>query len=41
MKRTLHIAGRVVTILILVFAILVMIFTIISVNTVGKDASFL
>lgn len=41
MKRTLHIAGRVVTILILVFVILVMIFTIISVNTVGKDASFL
>ena len=41
MKKALNIALRVITILILIFAVFVMIFTIISVNTVGKDdASF-
>lgn len=41
MKKALHIAGKVVTILILVFTILVMIFTVISVNTVGQDKASL
>lgn len=42
MKKALHIAGKVVTGLVLAFAVFVMIFTIISVNTVGKEeASFL
>ena len=41
MKKALHIASRVVTILILIFAVAVMLFTVISVNTVGKDADFL
>ena len=41
MKKALHIAGRVVTALILVFAVTVMIFTIISVSTVGRDKSSL
>lgn len=38
MKKALRIIGRVVTILILLFAICVMVFTIISVNTVDRDA---
>lgn len=37
MKRALRIIGRVVTILILLFAICVMVFTIVSVNTVDRD----
>lgn len=37
MKKALNIAGKVVTGLILAFTVLVMIFTIISVNTVGRD----
>lgn len=41
MKKALHIAGRVVTALILVFAVAVMIFTVISVGTVGRDKSSL
>ena len=41
MKKALHIASRVVTILILIFAVAVMLFTVISVNIVGKDADFL
>lgn len=41
MKKALNIAGKIVTILILIFAILVMIFTVISVNTVGQDKSSL
>ena len=41
MKKALYIAGKVVTGLVLAFAVFVMIFTIISVSTVGKDdASF-
>lgn len=38
MKKALRIIGRVVTVLILLFAICVMVFTIISVNTVDRDA---
>lgn len=42
MKKALAIAGRVLTVLLLVFAVFVMVFTVISVNTVGKaDADFL
>ena len=42
MKKALNIAGKVVTGLVLAFTVFVMIFTIISVNTVGKkEASFL
>ena len=42
MKKALAIAGRVLTALLLVFAVFVMVFTVISVNTVGKaDADFL
>lgn len=41
MKKALHIAGRVVTILILIFAVAVMLFTVISVNTVGQDKASL
>ena len=41
MKKTLRIVGRVLTIIILVFAIFVTVFTVISVNTVGKDADLL
>lgn len=41
MKKAWTIIGRVVTTLILIFAVCVMIFTVISVNTVGKDADFL
>ena len=42
MKKALHIAGKVATGLVLAFTVFVMIFTIISVNTVGKEeASFL
>lgn len=37
MKKALNIAGKVVTVLILVFTIFVMIFTVVSVNTVGKE----
>ena len=37
MKKALSIAGRVLTILILLFAVAVMIFTVISVNTVGRE----
>ena len=37
MTKALHIAGRVVTVLILIFTVFVMIFTIVSVSTVGKD----
>lgn len=40
-KKTLSIVGKVLTIIILLFAVFVMIFTVISVNTVGKDADFL
>ena len=40
MKKAWTIIGRVVTTLILIFAVCVMIFTVISVNTVGKDADF-
>lgn len=41
MKKALEITGKVVTGIILAFAVCVMIFTVISVNTVGKDADFL
>lgn len=42
MKKAFNIAGRILTALILIFTIFVMIFTIISVNTVNKDeADFL
>lgn len=41
MKKALHIAGRVVTILILIFSVLIMLFTVISVNTVGQDKASL
>lgn len=41
MKKAANITLRVVTALILIFSVFVMIFTIISVNTVGKDADFL
>ena len=41
MKKTLNIAGKIVTALILTFTILVMLFTIISVNTVGQDKASL
>lgn len=41
MKKALHIASRVVTILILIFAVAVMLFTVISVNTVGRDKASL
>ena len=42
MKKALSIAGRVLTILLLIFAVFVMVFTVISVSTVGKaDADFL
>lgn len=41
MKRALDIAVRIITTVILIFSICVMIFTVISVNTVGKDADFL
>ena len=37
MKRVLNIAGKVITALILLFTVFVMVFTIISVNTVNKD----
>lgn len=37
MKKAWNIAGRVLTILIMVFTVFVMVFTIISVNTVNKD----
>ena len=41
MKKALRIAGRILTVLILLFAVFVMVFTIISVNTVNRDdASF-
>ena len=39
MKKGLVIAGRIITALILVFAVAIMLFTVISVNTVGKNAS--
>ncbi len=42
MKKAGNIIGKVLTVLILVFAVFVMLFTVISVNTVGKEeASFL
>lgn len=42
LKKGLSIAGRVLTVLLVVFAVFVMVFTVISVNTVGKaDADFL
>lgn len=41
MKKALRIIGRVVTVFILLFAICVMVFTIISVNTVDRDAGIL
>lgn len=42
LKKGLSIAGRVLTILLLIFAVFVMVFTVISVSTVGKaDADFL
>lgn len=41
MKKALNIIGRIVTVLILIFAILVMIFTVVSVNTVGEDKASL
>ncbi len=37
MKKAKHIIGKILTIAILLFAIFIMVFTIISVNTVGKD----
>lgn len=41
MKKAFNIAGKVVTVLILLFTVFVMLFTVISVNTVGRDkASF-
>lgn len=39
MKKALGIAGKVLTILIAVFSVSIMIFTIVSVNTIGKDAA--
>lgn len=39
MKKALSIAGKILTILIAVFSVGVMIFTIVSVNTIGKDAA--
>lgn len=39
MKKALGIAGKILTILIAVFSVSIMIFTIVSVNTIGKDAS--
>lgn len=41
MKKVLDIAVRIITTVILIFSVCVMIFTVISVNTVGKDADFL
>lgn len=41
MKKALDIAVRIITTVILFFSVCVMIFTVISVNTVGKDADFL
>lgn len=41
MKKALDIAVRIITTVILIFSVCVMIFTVISVNTVGKDADFL
>ncbi len=41
MKKALDIAVRIMTTVILIFSVCVMIFTVISVNTVGKDADFL
>lgn len=41
MKKALDIAVRIITTIILIFSVCVMIFTVISVNTVGKDADFL
>lgn len=41
MKKALDIAVRIITSVILIFSVCVMIFTVISVNTVGKDADFL
>lgn len=38
MRKAINIAGRIITLLILLFTVFVMIFTIISVNTVGRDA---
>lgn len=38
MKKALEIFGRIFTAIVLVFSICVMIFTIVSVNTIGKDA---
>ena len=40
MRKAMGIIARVVTALIAVFAVFVMVFTIISVNTVGRDADF-
>ena len=39
MKKALSIAGKMLTILIAVFSVGIMIFTIVSVNTIGKDAA--
>lgn len=39
MKKALSIAGKILTILISVFSVGIMIFTIVSVNTIGKDAA--
>ena len=39
MKKALSIAGKILTILIAGFSVGVMIFTIVSVNTIGKDAA--
>lgn len=41
MKKALNIAGKIVAILILAFTVLVMVFTVISVNTVGPDKASL
>lgn len=41
MKKAGNIIGKIVTILVAAFAVFIMIFTIISVNTVGKDQSIL
>ena len=41
MKMALNIAGKIVTIVVLIFSVAVMIFTVISVNTVGKDKASL
>lgn len=38
MKKYIDIAGKVITTIILIFSVCIMIFTIISVNTVGKDS---